>query len=262
MSNAQWLENLCIHEVNLVNKYTAQKGDYPMKNGGRRHHGFLYTVEGTEMYHFADKTLSAVPESVIYIPKGEKYSIELNDEQSVVIAFDFEMEESAKARPFCIKLGKNPVLKSQFGSAETQWRSKKSESQVECKACFYKIIAALIKNEAYYSSTQNRQKISSAVSYLHLHYLENDFKVSKLAVLAEMSPRYFETLFFNEFKTTPKEYVLSLKLELAKELLLSEKNSVTDVAYQLGYSDIYQFSKFFKAKTGYTPSEYRRNTVT
>ena len=57
--------------------------------------------------------------------------------------------------------------------------------------------------------------------------------------------------------TTPKEYVISLKMEQAKELLMSEKLLIRDIALMLGYSDIYHFGKIFTKKTGFTPSEYR-----
>ena len=60
---------------------------------------------------------------------------------------------------------------------------------------------------------------------------------------------------------TPRDYIIMQKTELAKELLQSEKNSVTDVSVALGYSDIYQFSKIFKQKTGSNPSEYKRKNL-
>lgn len=259
MLNIKWISNLCINEVNLVCKYIAKKSEYPMKNGGRYRHALLYTIEGSEKYIFKDKTVEAVPDSVVFIPKGEKYSIELDDEKSVVIAFDFELLESTEiVRPFCIKLRKNLNIKTQFQNAETIWKSKKRESELRCKACFYEIVAAIVKDEETYLSGNERQKIAEATDYLHSHYLENGFRVSSLSTLLGMSQKYFETLFFKEYKTTPKEYVLMLKMEFAKELLLGEKVSVSAVSEKLGYSDIYHFSKIFKAKTGYTPTEFKR----
>ncbi len=64
------LNHMCISEINFANTYVARPADYPMHNAGRRRNGFLYTVSGTETYHFYDKTVAAVPGSVLYIPKA------------------------------------------------------------------------------------------------------------------------------------------------------------------------------------------------
>ena len=175
-----------------------------------------------------------------------------------MIAFDFALLTPPDLRPFVVKLPNDSAVKSCFLDAETKWLHKRPECDSELRALLYRIVSLLIKNEVYYAGGENRLKIAEAVKYLHAHYLENDFRVAMLAKIAKMSPRYFEMLFFDEFKCTPKEYILTLKMQLARELLQSERYSVTDVAEQLGYGDIYHFSKIFKAKTGYTPSEYKR----
>ena len=92
---------------------------------------------------------------------------------------------------------------------------------------------------------------------MRVNYLKKDFRIEELAEITGISFRYFETLFQKEYHVTPKAYILYLKTERAKELLLSEKLLIKDIAVMLGYSDIYHFGKIFKAKTGYTPSEYR-----
>lgn len=258
MTKLEFLQSMCIREVNLVTRYTAHRTEYPMKNGGRNHFGFLYTLEGTERYRFFDKTMETPPHSLAFIPRGEKYSIDFCEEKSVVIAFDFELADLPDIRPFCTKLQKDNPIRALFADAEAKWRLRRPESEADLKSLLYKIVSSLIKNEVYYASGENRVKIAEAIKYLHAHYLESDFRVSALAEIAKMSPRYFEMLFFGEFKCTPKEYVLSLKMQLAKELLQSERYSITDVSAELGYGDIYHFSKIFKSKTGLSPSEYKR----
>lgn len=262
MTRLEFLRSLCIREVNLIMRYIVQKEDYPMKNSGRKHCGFLYTLEGTETYRFSDRTIATPPHSLTFIPRGEVYSIDFCEEKSVVITFDFELWEEADIRPFCVKLPKENALRALFADAETKWLLKKPECEADVKSIFYKIVSSLIKNELYYASGENRMKIAEAIAYLHAHYLESDFRVATLSEVSKMSPRYFEMLFFGEFKCTPKEYILSLKMQLARELLQSEKYTVTAVAEHLGYSDIYHFSKIFKSKTGYTPSEYKRLGIT
>lgn len=258
MTKLEFLQSMCIREVNLVTRYTAHRTEYPMKNGGRNHFGFLYTLEGTESYNFQDRTLETPPYSLAFIPRGEKYSIDFCEEKSVVIAFDFDLVDAPDIRPFCVKLPKDSPVRALFSDAEAKWLSRRPEGETELKSILYKIVSLLIKNEVYYASGENRMKIADAIKYLHAHYLEHEFRVASLAEVAKMSPRYFEMLFFGEFKCTPKEYIITLKMQLARELLQSEKYSVTDVAEHLGYSDIFHFSKIFKTKTGYTPSEYKR----
>jgi AraC-like DNA-binding protein len=257
LSNIEWLSDLSILEISFINTYTAESKSYPMKNQGRKHHGFLYTISGTETYNFHDRRLYGEPNSVIYIPKGEEYTIDFSGEKSVVIVIDFEIVSKEKSRPFCIKVNKNTDIKSLFSSSEKSWIKKKPYYSANCKSDFYKIVGMLIRSELTYSNSENYNKISEAVDFLYNNYLNNEFRISQLYEIAHMSPKYFETLFFKEFKCTPKEYIILLKLNQAKELLKNERYSVGEIATLLGYADIFYFSKLFKSKTGYTPTEYR-----
>ena len=261
MRTLDWLQNLYINEINLVIKYIAPAKDYPMKNPGRSHHGLLYTYKGTEVYHFCDRTIEAVPDSILYIPKGEKYTIELKGEVSEVITLDFEPKELGEMRPFCIPFGSNLTLRPCFSEMEAAWRKREPDHSALCKMEIYRAVAAMIRHKVFYSSSTSYERIHDAVVYLHEHYLDRDFKIEELSRIAGMSQRYFEVLFSDEFESSPKEYATRLKLELAKELLLNEKNTVTSIADQLGYNDIYHFSKIFKVKMGVSPSEYRRKNI-
>ena len=257
MSHGAWLSDLAVSEICFVNTYRAAQENYPIRKKKRQHHGFLFTVRGTEEYRFGERTVRAVPGSVLYIPKGENYTTTLEGEESVVIVMDFELYgDGAGARPFCVPFTQGGAVGSCFSDAETQWERTAGYS-VFCKSMLYKIAALMISQEERYLESDKAGRISDAVAYLHAHYLQSDFRVEQLHRMADVSPKYFGVLFYRQFGMTPKEYVLFLKIERAKKLLQSEKNSVRDVAYQLGYSDIYHFSKIFKEKTGYTPSMYR-----
>lgn len=265
MDMVDWLNDLCISEICLVNLYDIEDTAYPMKNLGRFHHGFLYTFEGTETYHFKDNSITAVPDSVLYIPRGTEYKITLNGKRSLVMTIDFEFTSNFHTEPFALKFEKNNTVKSYFYDMEKIWSRKKADSIPACKSVFYKIVCSLIKQENLYMTSNKYSIISNAVNYLHTNYLNNNFRIKELSEMSGISSRYFEKLFQQKFGVSPKEYVTYMRIERAKELLMSEKNLVGDVALLLGYSDVYHFSKFFKQKTGRTPSEYRRenqkNTV-
>ena len=85
MTILEWLGNMSVSEINFATTYIAKSESYPMTNSCRGHHGFVYTIKGSETYHVEDKALTVVPNSVIYLPKGSKYKITLEGEESVVI---------------------------------------------------------------------------------------------------------------------------------------------------------------------------------
>ena len=254
----EWLNGLSVSEINFTTTYTAKAESYPMTNNSRNHHGFIYTVKGTERYIFEDRTVVATPNSVLYLPKGSKYKITLEGEESVVIYVDFELYNSSLHAPFCIMFDEDKTVQSLFSDAEKYWSRKNFDWHACSKSIFYKICSHIIRKSESYMSSEGYSKIADSVNYLHRHYTENDFKVEKLYEIAKISSRYYEKLFYRKFSKTPKEYIVDLKIECAKELLLQEKSLIKDVALKLGYNDIYHFGKIFKKKTGYTPSQFRQ----
>ncbi len=258
MHNKLFLNRLSLSEISFVNTYIAPADKYPMKNKGRFHHGFLFTLSGIETYHFKDFTIDATPGSVLYIPKGENYKITLKGEESVVITVDFEITD-LYMQPFKIEFLETTAIKSYFHELENTWEIKKSNYLPESKSCFYKIVSLLSKQISPIKKTSRFDHIEISKQYIKENFLRSDLSIEELARKAKISRRYFEILFQRRYNITPKAYILSLKIERAKELLLSEKLLIKDIAFMLGYSDIYHFGKIFKEKTGYTPSEYRRN---
>jgi len=259
METIKWLNELCVCEINFVNMHNASKKAYPNRNRGRRHHGLIFTFENTEILTFDDREIKAIPNSVVYIPKGAQYSLELDGEYSLDIYIDFELAEGGGYHPpFRIRFDEGDSIKNYFQDAEKTWNKNSPNKQAALKSIFYKICAHIIKKSESYLNPDGYSKIAESINYLHKHYLENDFKVSSLSEMSGISSRYYERLFYRKFGQTPKEYVLFLKIERAKELLLDEKNLVKDVAAQLGYADIYHFGKIFKQKTGYAPTAYKK----
>ena len=258
MDTIEWLNNLCLSEVNFVSLHKAPSKVYPMRNKGRRHHGLIFTFENTEILGFDDKEIKAVPFSIVYIPKGAQYNLALIGKSSNDIFIDFELAREDYHPPFRVKFDENDSVKTLFQDAEKTWAKNATSRQASLKSIVYKILAQMIKQSELYLNPDGYSKIKDSVSYLHSHYLEADFKITRLAKISGISQRYYEKLFRQKFGVTPKEYVLSLKIERAKALLLGGEQLVRDIALGLGYADIYHFGKIFKEKTGYTPTEFKK----
>ena len=72
------------------------------------------------------------------------------------------------------------------------------------------------------------------------------------------SPKYFGELVKTETGHTAKDFISDRMLSAAKQLLNDESLSVKAVSQQLGFEYPQHFVRFFKAKTGQTPSDYRK----
>ncbi|MGN1047263.1 MAG: helix-turn-helix domain-containing protein [Eubacteriales bacterium] len=99
--------------------------------------------------------------------------------------------------------------------------------------------------------------VDSARRYLELNLGEN-IRIGELAGLLHVDRCYLRTLFCAEEGVSPKEYLMQLRLDRAKELLLDGKISVTEVGAEVGFGDVLAFSRFFRSRTGISPSEYKK----
>jgi AraC-like DNA-binding protein len=72
-----------------------------------------------------------------------------------------------------------------------------------------------------------------------------------------LSANYFGDLVKKETGKTALEYIQLKVIDLAKEKILSHNQSVSEIAYQLGFKYPQHFTRLFKQHVGYTPKEYR-----
>ena len=82
-----------------------------------------------------------------------------------------------------------------------------------------------------------------------------------LAEEFHLSAQYISQLFKNEIGVGFLTYLTNIRMERAKQLLLSTSLSIAEVSEQSGYSDYRVFTKVFKKSEGITPSQYRRDFI-
>ena len=72
-----------------------------------------------------------------------------------------------------------------------------------------------------------------------------------------LSSNYFGDMFKKETGKSPQEYIQEKVIELAKERISGTADTVSQIAYSLGFQSPQHFCRLFKKRVGYTPSEYR-----
>lgn len=92
-------------------------------------------------------------------------------------------------------------------------------------------------------------------------YIEDNFQqritVDQLADMYSMSRRSFERRFKSATNNTVVEYMQRVKIEAAKRSFEMSRRNVTEVMFDVGYTDTKAFRTVFKRITGLTPLEYR-----
>jgi len=87
--------------------------------------------------------------------------------------------------------------------------------------------------------------------------IQSGINVQTIAYSIGISPNYLSAIFKAETGVRLTEYILSMRLEKAKGLLLSSNMKVGEIAETVGCGDQTYFSKLFKKQFGMSPTEYR-----
>src|SRR5690349_17471012 len=97
-----------------------------------------------------------------------------------------------------------------------------------------------------------RAQLAPALEMIH-DDLRTNFSLKELARAVNLSPFHFSRAFKRVIGLPPHQYVLKLRVQLAKQLLTDTALSISEVAYQLGFYDQSHFTYHFKRLAGITP---------
>lgn len=100
----------------------------------------------------------------------------------------------------------------------------------------------------------NTPKISKAISWLKNNY-NRTIKIEELAKIAGMSLSSFHTHFKKLTLMSPLQFQKILRLEEARNLMISKMMDVTSVSFHVGYSSVSQFSREYSRYFGRSPAK-------
>lgn len=116
-------------------------------------------------------------------------------------------------------------------------------------------------------AAQNTDVVTQFEKLLKDYYKQGRFSedgvpsIEFFADTIHLSPNYLSDLLKKETGMSAKDHINHFIVEKAKTLLLSESDSISGVAYQLGFNYPHYFSRLFKSKTGMTPNDYRNKSL-
>jgi two-component system, response regulator YesN len=145
------------------------------------------------------------------------------------------------------------VFDNPFGVFEEIQRSKSiKELEEKIMFIFGRVIAALN------SGKTGNDLVDAVVNYIQRKYGE-DISLSSAAQEAGITPAYLSTLFKQTMGQSFVDYLSTVRIEKACELLKESKLKTYEIAYRVGFQDEKYFTKVFKKLTGISPSEFKQN---
>ena len=149
----------------------------------------------------------------------------------------------------------NPPVRISLGEVETAHSFQENELEKLRKA-LVSYGFELIDD----TKSQLIEKIKNTVVQ-SIHHNHEDLKINYSEYIESHLNRdyaYLSSLFSEVEGTTIEKYIILQKIERVKELLVYDELTLSEIAYQMGYSNVAYLSNQFKKVTGLTPSHFKQ----
>ena len=225
--------------------------------------GDIFVIGNTEFHRLEAHHARELKTIALYFLPEFVYSVGQN-------SFDFEY-----LRPFFDHSFEftNKISKSDFNSYGVldlmkkiyeEKLEKRDFFQLAVKNYLTEILLLIIRHYRKFSSdlieynkrSRNLERLKKVFSFLQNHYQES-ISLESVAQIACMSPSYFCKFFKKVTGSTLTDYIFRLRIDKAKELLLSGDLNITKIAYETGFESHSYFDRIFRRFTRLSPHDYR-----
>ena len=247
--------NPIIENISVIVSKTELK-DFNFKCLYRQWDGFVFFLSGKGI--FVDKNgqkINIEQGSMLILEKGEKYQIYSEAPCSYITSgfnFSLETKKFLTSLPKVIPL--NQKLQNKIIETCQVWKRHSWDSFARCKIFLLSLYVELydlyvIKKDTFNSDVEKTKKYIS-------ENFGKEFSFKALFSNLATSPSSLRTKFKEETGETILNYREKCRIQNAVEMLESGNFTLTEIADELGYWDVYHFSKSFKKKKGLAPGKY------
>lgn len=224
-------------------------------------HMMLFTTHGAGILNTPDESFHLEAGSLIIVPAGQMNGFDLNcDHWSIAwVMLDPKLKWPSlkksgiylQATNYAGVLRHNIeslLLNTQYSQFDDPLLEKMLVDQLQ------HIVEQSLHRKAQVSAVQMRLQ---HFTYLLSQQLHKNWNVEQMAALIFCSPAHLYRLTNQWLGKSPMQHLQALRIERAKQSLESQNWSINDVALQVGFKDLANFSRRFKALVGQSPSAYR-----
>lgn len=248
-------QNFIITKVVYCYKNHLSKGKIRTLSSPKRPcHCFAYVLSGeTEYVTDTFRKFTVKANDVLYLSEGQRYVIDVKTDDYKFIVIDFYLNTKEKLKSDCLK-SDNPELKSLFEKAVRVYDKDSSVKEAKTVAIANEIYATLLEQKNY-TSSKEKEVVYKATEYIRKNFDSPTLSSLEIASYCKISEVHLRRLFKKALGVSPLKYVNELRFEKAEKLLSFGEISISQIAENCGFSDVYYFSKAYKKRFGYSPSK-------
>ncbi len=268
-----------VHYIELVPAFTTH---LQVAND----HRIFYCVKGDYQISVDDTVYAMEESSLLFVPAGTPYHLHPPKKNVLLIGinFDFTQEHCDLTIPIAPTTDLNSSVKenlledihftdvADFNNAFVIYKQHSLFSLIQqmldeytTKRLFYNqknssILKQMLTSIARTMATNFSHAPKSTVDIV-ITYIQENYKrhISNVDIGKELNfhPNYLNRIMLIHTGKSLHKYLLNLRLTKALDLLQTTPMTVTEIAEEVGFSDVQQFCKFFQAQTGSTPGSFR-----
>ncbi len=245
------LDNMTVTEV-------AEAISIPWSRGRRsttrqrKSYGLSFCLEGRLIYTLRGRRVVSDRAVAVILPMGETYDL-FCEESGEFALINFSVDRPLTTDVLAIPIESPERYVKNFEHIRECLLTGKSRARV--MGLFYEMLGRLSEEGELHNPV-----VAGSLAYITSHLSDPGLSNEVLAEHAGVSEVYLRRLFKETLQTTPKQYILELRMRLARQLLAEGTPAVSAVAEACGFSCVYHFSRAFRLAVGETPTDYRTHS--
>lgn len=133
---------------------------------------------------------------------------------------------------------------------------KQNQSEYDISNELYSLLCNISKKNHMNYENKKADCVEAAKNFILSNYDKN-ISIADIAKMVHMSVSYFSKIFRQNTGFSPYDYMLTVRLDKAKEMLRQTDNSIESIAYKTGFNSTSNFIYFFRKETGVSPLKFR-----
>jgi AraC-like DNA-binding protein len=245
-------KNITVTDISQIVTINYPKGK-TTNIENRNLYGLSFCTEGQIVYNINGKEVISDKNVVVLLPKHGTYTL-YGTKGGIFPLINFQCDNFEIDTIISLPLNGLDEYISRYEKLKSLFIF--NENRLKAYSVFYDILDRLSKE-------QNRKSniLSPAIKYIEKHLDDTELNNTRLAKVLNISEVYLRKLFLQNYGTTPKQHILNIRLEKAKQLLSQTTLPIKEIAYTCGFENEYYFSNFFKKHTHTSPSAFRNDSL-